>query len=117
MKSLESRIDTKKRNEVVSGEASDKMASTTFEVIGVLGADKIGIRHYRRQEIMDNLDYFDRSFSVTRMHRSALHSLIQDRNRKETSNKSSYISCLGLSDRIRREVRIQRGPYPFKKPG
>lgn len=53
---------------MVSGEVSDKMASTSYEVIGVLGADKIGIRHYRRQEVTDNTDYFERKIDVIRMH-------------------------------------------------
>lgn len=38
---------------------TDSMATTHFEVIGVLGVDKVGVRHYRREEIAQHLDYFE----------------------------------------------------------
>ena len=43
----------------MSSEVTKGMATTHFEVIGVIGVDKVGVRHYRKSEIEDNYDSFD----------------------------------------------------------
>ncbi len=58
-----------RRNKVVSGEPSSKMATTHFEVIGILGVDDIGIRHYRHDEILENTDKYESMILFTRMFR------------------------------------------------
>lgn len=43
----------------MSSEASASMATTHFEVIGVIGVDKVGIRHFKRSEVANNFAAFD----------------------------------------------------------
>jgi 23S rRNA-/tRNA-specific pseudouridylate synthase len=52
------------RNNVVSSEVTGKMATTHFEVIGVIGIDKVGVRHYRKHEVGENLHHFESKVSV-----------------------------------------------------
>ena len=43
----------------MSSEVTDSMATTHFEVIGVIGIDAVGVRHYRRSELEANLDQLE----------------------------------------------------------
>ena len=56
---------------MVSGEVSKKMATTHFEVIGVIGVDNKGVRHFRRREIDDSFGVFEGIYQglVIRLHR------------------------------------------------
>lgn len=49
----------------ISSELNDSMATTHFEVIGVIGIDKIGVRHYRKDEISQNLEFFESNILIS----------------------------------------------------
>ena len=49
----------------MSSEVTGKMATTHFEVIGVIGIDKIGVRHYRKHEVGDNLHNFESMLMIS----------------------------------------------------
>ena len=49
---------------MINAEANKKMATTHFEVIGVIGVDDKGIRHFRKDEIESNYHIFEGNLPV-----------------------------------------------------
>lgn len=50
------------RCKVVSSDANASMATTHFEVIGVISIDKIGVRHFRKEEIENSFELFESTY-------------------------------------------------------